>query len=197
MIDIKRGLDLPITGEADEMLRESKTPATVALLGGDYVGLKPTMAVKVADDVKLGQLLFTDKSTPGIRYTAPGAGRVIAIRRGERRVLLSVVIQLRGDDEVAFESYSTSTLATITREQAVELLVDSGLWTALRTRPFSRVPDPKTTPHSLFVTAMDTNPLAPSALSILKGREEDFRNGMRVVSTLTDGKTFLCKAPVA
>ncbi|MEE9179757.1 MAG: Na(+)-translocating NADH-quinone reductase subunit A [Vicinamibacteria bacterium] len=197
MIEIRRGLDLPITGGADETLRDSKPPGTVALLGGDYIGMKPTMAVKVADDVKLGQLLFTDKTTPGVRYTAPGSGRVLAIHRGERRALLSVVIQLRGNDQVTFESHSASTLAAISREQVVELLVDSGLWAALRTRPFSRVPSPETTPHSLFVTAMDTNPLAPSAERILEGQEEDFRHGLRVVSKLTDGKTYLCKAPHA
>ncbi|MGI9626548.1 MAG: Na(+)-translocating NADH-quinone reductase subunit A [Longimicrobiales bacterium] len=194
MIDLKRGLDLPMTGGADETLQDRKTPSTVALLGGDYVGIKPTMAVKVADDVRLGQLLFTDKATPGVRYTSPGCGRVLAIHRGERRSLLSVVIQLRGSDEVTFESHSTGKLASISRQQVVELLVESGLWTALRTRPFSKVPSPETTPHSLFVTAMDTNPLAPPTERIVEGQEEHFRNGLRVVSTLTDGTTFLCKA---
>ena len=93
-----------------------------------------------------------------------------------------------------FEYHSAGKLPTIAREQVVELLVESGLWTALRTRPFSRVPDPEASPHSLFVTAMDTNPLAPSMERILDGQEQDFRSGLTVVSKLTDGKTFLCKA---
>ena len=195
MIKIKRGLNLPITGEPEQIIQDHKTPSTVAVLGGDYIGMKPTMAIRVADSVKLGQLLFTDKKSPEVRYTSPGAGRVIAIHRGDKRALLSVVIQLSGNDEIAFKSYSDGRLPSLKREQVVELLVESGQWTALRTRPYSKVANPKTTPHAIFVNAMDTNPLAPAIDKILEGKERDFANGLTVVSKLTDGKLYICKAP--
>jgi len=195
MIEIKKGLDLPISGEPNQAIAETITPSKVAVLGGDYVGLKPTMAVRVADKVKLGQLLFTDKSIPGVRYTSPAAGKVIAIHRGARRALLSVVIQLSGDGEETFQSYAESRLATLKREQVVVQLLESGLWTAFRTRPFSKAPNPATSPHSIFITAMDTNPLAPSVNKILEGQERDFGNGLKAISKLTDGKIFVCKTP--
>jgi len=195
MIRIRKGLDLPITGGPEQVIRDTKMPETVAVLGGDYVGMRPTMAVRVADVVKKGQVLFTDKKTPGVKYTAPAAGKVVAIHRGEKRALLSVVIQVSGKAEVTFPSHSEGKLTALKRAQVVEQLVDSGLWTALRTRPFSKVPNPETTPHSLFVTAMDTNPLAPDLQKVLEGHEPDFSNGLKVLSRLTDGKLFVCKAP--
>ena len=133
--------------------------AKVAVTGPDFLDLRPTMAVGEGDRVKLGQLLFEDKKTPGVRYTSPGAGTVSAINRGAKRALMSVVIDLDGDEAEDFGTNSASS-----REQVVEKLVASGLWTALRTRPFSKVPTPGTVPSSIFVTAIDTNPLAADPL---------------------------------
>src|SRR5690625_451237 len=149
MIKIRRGLDLPISGAPEQTIQKGSRIRSVAVIGFDYHGMKPTMAVEVGDQVKLGQLLFTDKKTEGVRYTAPAAGRVAAINRGARRALQSVVIDVEGDDAVTFESYAD--IASDTSAQAArELLNESGLWTALRTRPYSKVPELGTTPHSIF-----------------------------------------------
>ena len=155
------------------------------------------MAVAVGDKVKLGQVLFTDKKNPGVSYTSPGSGTVSAINRGAKRMLLSVVIELDGDDasQETFASFPANQLAQLSRQQVIENLLDSGLWTALRTRPFSKVPSPATVPHSLFVNAMDTNPLAGPPSVALRGREDDFRNGLIVLGKLSDGKLFLCQPP--
>lgn len=195
MIKFKNGLDLPIKGKPEQTISLSKDPSTVALLGPDYVGMKPTMEVRVADKVKLGQVLFTDKKNPVIKYTSPGAGEIVSIHRGEKRALLSVVIKLSGNEEITFKSYSDQQLKDITREQVMEQLLDSGMWTSLRTRPFSKVPDPETKPNSIFITAIDTNPLAPSVTKILEGQERDFANGTYIISLLTKKKIFICKAP--
>lgn len=195
MIKIKRGLDLPIAGAPKQSIEDAAKARTVAVIGTDYVGMKPTMAVKVGDQVKLGQELFSDKKTPGVKFTAPAAGEVIAVNRGERRVLQSVVIKVAEQEEsVQFAQFSQEQLSSMARESVQEQLIDSGLWTALRTRPFSRVPAPGTSPKSIFVTAMDTNPLAADPAAVLKGQETDFQAGLQVLSTLTDGKVFVCKA---
>ncbi len=195
MIRISKGLNLPITGEPDQTLLEAKNPRSVAILGHDYVGLMPTMAVESGERVKKGQLLFTDKNLPAVRYTAPGAGTVAAIHRGKKRKLISVVIELSGSDEVAFPQYPENRLPALGREQIIEQLLNSGLWTALRARPFGRVANPAITPHSIFITAMDTNPLAPAVQRIISGQEREFVNGTRLLAKLTTGKVFLCKAP--
>ncbi|PCI28411.1 MAG: NADH:ubiquinone reductase (Na(+)-transporting) subunit A [SAR324 cluster bacterium] len=195
MITIKKGLELPTTGSPKQEITKGNSVKSVAVVGPDYVGMKPTMAVRVGDQVKLGQLLFTDKKNHGVRFTAPGAGNVVAINRGERRVLQSVVIQLKGEDAETFQAYPEKGLATLTKEQVEENLVMSGLWTSLRTRPFSKVPSLGSTPRSIFVTAMDTNPLAANPELFLAEQKQAFTQGLTVLGRLTEGKIYLCKAP--
>jgi Na+-transporting NADH:ubiquinone oxidoreductase subunit A len=195
MINIKRGLDLPIAGAPAQRIEAGRPVRSVAVIGFDYPTMKPTMAVQVGDRVKLGQLLFSDKKSPGVNYTAPGAGVVSAVHRGEKRVLQSVVIDLDGDEEVTFASYSPAQLDGLSSEQVRENLQQSGLWTALRTRPFSKVPAIDATPASIFVTAIDTHPLAADPAVIIAEQAEAFEAGLKVLSNLA--KVFLCKAPNA
>lgn len=195
LIKIKKGLDLPINGKPKQEIHEANSVKRAALLGEDYVGMKPTMEVQVGDPVKLGQVLFTDKKLPSVKFTSPGAGKVAAINRGEKRVFRSIVIELTAHDEITFHSFSENELPRLNRDQIVSLLLDSGLWTSIRVRPFSIIANPNTTPHSIFITAMDTNPLAPSIEKILEGKEANFKNGLTVISKLTDGKVFVCKSP--
>lgn len=184
MIRIKRGLDLPITGAPEQRIQAGRPARSVAVIGLDYHGMKPTMAVQVGDRVKLGQVLFSDKKTPGVVYTAPGAGTVSAIHRGEQRVLQSVVIDLDGDDAVEFARYADAEIDRLDEQLVRQNLIDSGLWTALRTRPFSKVPAIDARPHSIFVTAMDTHPLAADPVVVISEHKEDFARGLRVLARI-------------
>lgn len=195
MIRITKGLDLPIEGEPDQSIQPGPPVRRVALVGGDYVGMKPTMVVREGDRVKLGQVLFADRKTPGVQYTSPGCGVVAAIHRGEKRVFQSVVIELDGQEAEEFDSYRDADLTALSREQVRENLVASGLWTALRTRPYSKVPAPETSPHALFVTAIDTNPLCPRVDVVLGEYERDFVYGLQVLRHLTGGPLYVCKRP--
>ncbi len=195
MIRIKRGLDLPIAGAPQQQISEGRPVRTVAVLGSDYVGMKPTMAVREGDRVKLGQLLFSHKKTPGVRYTAPAAGVVKAINRGERRTLLSVVIEIDGDDAESFNAYTSEQLAELTPAAIREQLLLSGLWTALRTRPYSKVPAPEAEAAAIFVTAIDTHPLAGDPAVVIQGEPEAFAKGLALLGKLTAGKVYLCQAP--
>lgn len=193
MIKIRRGLDLPVSGAPEQVIHDGPTVKSVAVVGPDYVGMMPTMEVKEGDRVKLGQLLFTDKKTVGVRYTAPAAGVITAINRGERRVLQSVVIDVEGDEEETFAKYSRDELGNLDRESVVGNLVNSGMWTSLRTRPYSKVPSPAAmSPSSIFVTATDTNPLSVDPALVIAERADDFENGLKVLTRLTDGAVHLC-----
>ncbi|MES1945437.1 Na(+)-translocating NADH-quinone reductase subunit A [Salinisphaera sp. PC39] len=196
---IRKGLDLPISGAPEQVIEAAPTVGSVAVVGRDYVGMKPTMMVSEGDRVTLGQALFEDKKTPGVFYTAPGSGEITAINRGHKRALQSVVIRLDGreDDAAGFEPVAADRLDTLDRDAVQRRLIDSGLWTALRTRPYSKVPAPGSVPRSIFVTAIDTNPLAADPQVVVGERREDFVNGLRVLARLTDGKRFLCTAPDA
>jgi len=195
MIKVRRGLDLPISGAPEQVVYDGPTVSQVALVGLDYQGMKPTMAVREGDQVKLGQLLFTDKKNASARYTAPAAGTVVAINRGERRVFQSLVIDVDGDASETFETYSVEKLDTLDRADVIENLVKSGQWTALRTRPFSKVPAADTMASSIFVTAMDTNPLSADPAVIIGQRPEDFTSGLKILARLTNGPVNLCVAP--
>ena len=201
---VKTGLNLPIAGEPAQRIEAGRPVSRVAITAEDYIGLKPTMFVEEGAEVLRGQSLMEDKKNPGVVYTAPGAGRVVAVNRGKKRALLSVVIELNerertgnpsDEDFVSFESYKGSDVSALSRDDIQALLVESGMWTCLRTRPFGKVAAPGKQPDAIFVTAVDSNPLAPNVDVVLAGNEDDFRLGLNTVAKLTSGATFVCVAP--
>jgi len=203
---IKKGLDLPISGTPEQRIDSAPKVGKVAVLARDYPFMKPRMHVQVGDRVTRGQLLFEDRKTEGVRFTSPGAGTVAAINRGARRALQSVVVDLgpserRGSaddsDHQQFASFTGRDVRSLDQDGVRDLLVESGLWTAIRQRPFSKVPSPSESCHSIFVTAIDTNPLAPDPEVVLEGRMEDFERGLWALSHLTEGTVYLCRAPGA
>lgn len=194
MHNIKKGLNLPIGGKPEQSISDGPDVKHVALLGCDYIGLRPSMAVEVGQKVKKGQLLFVDKKNPAARFTAPAAGVVKAVNRGERRVFQSLVIEVDPHGEsVAFAKTPAARLEGLTAEAVIEELQLSGMWTALRTRPFDKVPAAGTLPHSLFVTAMDTNPLGVDAKTVIDAEAEAFVNGLKVLCRLGSFPVYLCK----
>ena len=192
MTTIRKGLDVPISGEPAQRIEAARPVRSVALIGRDYNGMKPTMAVQVGDRVKLGQIVFSDKRNPGVHFTAPAAGVVSAIHRGEQRVLQSLVIDVEGNEEVVFAQYPQSQLAALDAQLVRDNLIQSGLWTALRTRPLSKTPAVDAVPSSIFVTAIDTHPLAADPAVVIAEYPADFASGLQVLSRLA--KVFLCKA---
>ena len=195
MIKVRRGLDLPIAGIPEQVIHEGPAISQVALIGSDYHGMKPTMAVREGEMVKLGQLLFTDKKNESAKFTAPASGKVVAINRGERRVFQSLVIDIDGDNAETFPIFAADMLLTLERNVAIDNLVNSGQWVALRTRPFSKVPSADSIAASIFVTAMDTNPLATDPTVVIAERADDFAHGLKVLTRLTDGPVNVCAAP--
>ena len=201
---IKKGLDLPITGLPIQEIESAPSPGRVALLARDYQFMKPRMRTAVGDVVARGQLLFEDRKSEGIRFVAPGAGTVTAINRGERRAFQSLVIELSDGERggrpaekevLSFDSFTGQAVDSLSGQEVRELLVESGQWTALRTRPFSKVPDPAESCHSIFVTAMDSNPLSADPEVVMESRLADFNRGLEVLAKLTDGVVYVCCSP--
>jgi Na+-transporting NADH:ubiquinone oxidoreductase subunit A len=195
----RKGLDLPITGAPASEVEQAGQPARVALLGADYVGMKPTMHVRAGDVVSRGQLLFEDKKTPGVRFTSPADGKVVAVNRGDKRAFESVVIELSQAErsggagaETRYSAYTGRDPQGLSRDDVRSLLVESGEWSALRTRPYGRVADPETTPKSIFVTATDSHPLAPDLEVVCAERPDELAAGIAALAQLTDGDVYLC-----
>ncbi len=194
MITIKKGLDVPISGAPQQTIDDGQAITTVAVLGEEYVGMRPTMHVKVGDRVKKGQILFEDKKNPGVKFTAPAAGVVKDVLRGAKRVLQAVVVEVEGDEQETFNKYDSKELAGLARESVVEQLNNAGQWVALRTRPFSRSPSLEAKPAAIFVSTMDTNPLAADPTVVISEQQQAFIDGLNVLTTLTEGKVYVTKA---
>ena len=194
MFRIRKGLDLPISGVPEQHVTTGASIHHVAIVGDDYVGMRPAMMVQEGDRVIKGQALFEDKKNPGVMFTAPASGTVVAIHRGERRVLQSVVIQIEGDEKREFARFDAADLATLSHDVVQTQLLESGLWTALRTRPYSKTPVPGTVPAAIFVTAIDTNPLSADPQPLILAERKAFDAGLTVLTRLTPGKVHVCQA---
>jgi Na+-transporting NADH:ubiquinone oxidoreductase subunit A len=197
----RKGLDLPLAGAPAPRIEAARPVTRVALVAADYVGLRPAVRVQPGDRVLRGQALVEDKRNPGVPLVAPAAGRIAAVHRGERRALAAVVIDVDepagADAQVPLASFGGRPPQDLDRDAVRALLVESGLWAALRARPFSRIPPPDTVPHAIFVTAIDTRPHAPPPELVLADRGEDFATGVRALAPLTDGPVYVCTAPGA
>ena len=196
-----KGLDLPISGNPLQEIRETKSVSHVAIMADDFPGMKPRFLAREGEEVKRGQAIFEDRKLEGVMHTAPGAGRIVAIHRGDRRALQSIVIELSDAEKAgngehhSFEAFTGSAPAELTAAQVRSLLLESGAWTHLRTRPFGHTPAADAVPAAVFVNAMDTNPLAANPLVVIQGQEEALDAGLVVLSKLTEGPTFLCVSP--
>lgn len=193
--EIGRGLNVPIEGEPAQSV-EAKEVGRVAIVADDYIGMRPTLLVSEGDRVELGQPVFSDKKTAGVTFTAPAGGKVLSINRGAKRRFLSLIVEKDGSQESRdFGSVDAGAIGSLSREEAVAKLTESGLWTSLRTRPFSRVPSPASTPQAIFVNAMDSNPLAANPEAIVAQAQDAFRAGVEVLGRLTDGDVYVCRRP--
>jgi Na+-transporting NADH:ubiquinone oxidoreductase subunit A len=194
----RRGLDLPIAGDPERRIDTARAVARVALLGADYLGLRATVRVQPGQRVLRGEPLFEDRRNPGVPFTAPAAGRVAAVHRGDKRALVSIVIDVAedagADPQVPLPSFTGRAPADLSRDAVRALLLESGMWTAFRTRPFSKIPSVEAVPQAIFVTAADTRPHAPSPEQVLADRAADFAAGVSCLAHLTDGPVYVCKA---
>ncbi|MBK5939381.1 NADH:ubiquinone reductase (Na(+)-transporting) subunit A [Halochromatium roseum] len=205
---IKKGLDIPLAGVPSTEIDASPVVGRVAHIGYDCAGVKrlPTLEIEVGDRVRLGQPITRRKAYREVAATAPGSGIVEAIHRGPRRMLETIVIRLDQprdgnnplppeDEQETFNAYQASELDGLNRDQVKENLLASGSWLAFRTRPFSMIAPPDSAPAALFVTAIDSHPLAPDPAQIIADAGDAFGDGLRVISKLCDGPCYCCQRP--
>ncbi len=197
---IKKGLDLPVLGAPDQrvdaLFNSSKLVSRVGLICADFPFLKPILEVKVGDEVKIGDPLFIDNKSQ-IKFTSIAGGKIRAVNRGARRKLISIEIDLSENEEMrTFPSYTSGEILNLSSKAIREQLVVSGAWTSFRTRPFSKVPDPQKNPRSIFITAVDSNPLAPRPEVIIEKNQDSFKTGLDVIARMSPTPVHVCVSPV-
>lgn len=176
---IKKGLDIILKGTAEKVISDQLKPGSYALKPADFKGLVPKLQVKEGDTVKAGTPLFVDKNREAVCFTSPVSGSVKAIVRGERRVILEVVVE--SDGMFASESFITGNPLQLEPGLIRDTLLRSGLWPAIRQRPYNVVANPDDKPKAIFISAFDSAPLAPDADFVMQGSETDFQVGLNAL----------------
>ncbi|MDO5496449.1 MAG: Na(+)-translocating NADH-quinone reductase subunit A [Alistipes sp.] len=189
IIKLRKGLDIKLQGEAAQQLVEVPMAQEYAVSPLDYDGVTPKMLVKVGEQVKAGTPLFFDKNNERILFCAPVSGTVSAVNRGEKRKILNVTIT--SDGQLTSEEFATPDLQKASREEVIEMLLKSGLWTMIQQRPYGIIANPSDNPKAIFVSAFDSAPLAPDFNFVLKGEQKSLQKGFEVLSKLTNGGVHL------
>ena len=188
MIKIKKGIDIHLVGEAKKEVKNYE-PQLFALKPHDFIGVVPKMHVAEGDDVKVGTVLFHDKNNESVFFTSPASGKVKAIVRGEKRVILQVVIESDGKFETI--DFGKADPSKLSRNEIVEKLVQSGTWTMLRQRPYSTIAKTQDEPKCIAVSMFDTAPLAPDNNFIVKDQMAAIKAGVEALAKLTKGMVYL------
>jgi len=189
LIKTKRGLDIQLSGKAQEIIAKAVNSDVIALIPDHYRGITPKLVVKEGDIVKAGSPVFHDKTFESMNFVAPVSGKIVAINRGERRKIESITIAR--DTENIFESFKRNPLGDLSGEEVKAQLLNAGLWPFIKQRPYDLIADPTKAPKSIFVSCFDSAPLAPDYEFILNGQVKDFQSGVNALAKLTTGKVHL------
>jgi Na+-transporting NADH:ubiquinone oxidoreductase subunit A len=188
-IKIKRGLNLKLIGEATKSVLDLPLAEVFAIKPKDFVGLTPKLLVKVGTIVEAGTPLFYDKKNEDILFCSPVSGEVIEIVRGDKRVILEV--KILPDREIKHLLFTKSNPSQLSRKEIIKQLLNSGVWPFIRQRPYGIIANPNENPKAIFISAFDTNPLAPDIDFIMSGKESHFQTGIDALQLLTSGKIHL------
>jgi len=186
LIKLKRGLNIRLKGEAQKICEKSVQSELFATKPTDFMGLSPKLLAKVGQKVKCGEPIFFDKNHPEILFTAQGSGEIVAVNRGERRKVLEIVIKADGKDECI--DFGKADPKKLSREEIQKQLLQSGLWTFIKQRPYGTLANPSTVPMHIFISGFDSAPLAADLEYILAGQESEFQTGIDALTRLTSGK---------
>jgi Na+-transporting NADH:ubiquinone oxidoreductase subunit A len=188
-VKIKRGLNIKLAGEANKFISNLPHAETFAVRPSDFTGLSPKLLVQEGDEILAGSPLFYDKNNEAIKFSSPVSGEVVSIVRGDKRMILEV--KILADREIKYLDHGVIEPASLSRSELIDHLLKSGVWPFIRQRPFGIVANPQVVPKSIFISAFDTNPLAPDIDFVLQGKETQFQAGLHVLQKLTDGKVHL------
>ena len=189
LIKLNKGLDINLAAAAEQKLVSVKAADKVTLVPDDFVGSTPKVVVKAGEAVKAGDVLFTDKLHPEIKFVSPVSGTVEEVVRGERRKVLGVVVV--NDGKGTSVELPAVNPTSVSADEIKSALLNAGVWPFIKQRPYNVVANPEVQPRDIFVTAMDTAPLAPDFAFVVKGQEEDLQRGISALAKLTAGKVYV------
>ncbi len=189
LIKTKRGLDIEISGKAQETIGSAMPSEIIAMIPDHYHGITPKVMVKPGERVKAGTAVFHDKTFENMNFVSPVSGEVIAVNRGERRKVLSITIAR--DEVTEYEKFNFNDPEQLSREEIQSLLLQAGLWAYIKQRPYDIIANPEKQPKAIFISSFDSAPLAPNNEFVMRGQLDDFQTGVNILGKLTEGKVHL------
>lgn len=187
VIKLRKGLDINLKGKAAQEFISVKEPGFYALVPDDFTGVTPKVVVKEQEYVMAGGPLFIDKNHPELKFVSPVSGVVTSVERGARRKVLNIVVEAAAEQD--YEEFGKKDVKTMDGEAVKTALLESGMFAFIRQRPYDVIADPTVTPKAIFISAFDSNPLAPDFEFALKGEETNFQTGLDALSKMA--KTYL------
>jgi len=188
-VNIKRGLNIRLKGEAERVFAEIPASETIAIKPKDFIGVRIRPSVKIGDEVLSGSQLAYDRDNERIKFTSPTSGEVVEIKRGDKRKILE--IKVLADKEIRYAPFKKANPDNLSREEIISQLLESGVWPLIIQRPFDIIANPDDIPKAIFISAFDSAPLAPDNDFVLHGHGEEFQTGLNAIAKLTDGKVHL------
>ena len=181
LIKLRKGLDINLKGKAAAEVVAVKEPGFYALCPADFTGVTPKVYVMA------GGPLFIDKNHPEVQFVSPVSGVVTSVERGARRKVLSITVEAAQEQD--YEEFGKEDVSKMDAVSVKAALLKSGMFAFIKQRPYDIVADPTVAPRALFVSAFDTNPLAPDFELALKGEEANFQTGLDALAKIA--KTYL------
>ena len=189
VIKIKRGVDVKLVGQAEQIYASVDQSDSYALKPTDFNGVKAKLLVKEGDEVKAGTPIFYNKENEAVKFCSPVSGEITEIVRGEKRKLLE--IRILADKELKYEDFGSADPSSLDREQIKEKMLASGCWPLIKQRPYNIVANPNSGPKSIFISCFDTSPISPDMDFVVHGMDKEFQAGVDALAKLTDGKVHL------
>lgn len=187
LIKLRKGLDINLKGKAAAEVVAVKEPGFYALCPDDFTGVTPKVVVKEQEYVMAGGPLFIDKNHPEVQFVSPVSGVVTSVERGARRKVLSITVEAAQEQD--YEEFGKEDVSKMDAVSVKAALLKSGMFAFIKQRPYDIVADPTVAPRAIFVSAFDTNPLAPDFELALKGEEANFQTGLDALAKIA--KTYL------
>ena len=187
LIKLRKGLDINLKGKAAAEVVAVKEPGFYSLVPDDFTGVTPKVVVKEQEYVMAGGPLFIDKNHPEVKFVSPVSGVVTSVERGARRKVMNIVVEAAAEQD--YEEFGKKNVASMNGEAVKEALLNGGMFAFIRQRPYDVIADPTVAPRAIFVSAFDSNPLAPDFEIALKGEEANFQTGLDALAKIA--KTYL------
>ncbi|XOD67468.1 MAG: Na(+)-translocating NADH-quinone reductase subunit A [Flavobacteriales bacterium Tduv] len=188
-IRIKKGLDIPLKGQARKETNYVSSSKVYSLIPDDFHHVIPKLEVKLGDKVKSGDVLFRSKADHRIVFPAPVSGAVTEIVRGEKRKILQ--IKILPETTIDYRDHGVKDPTDLSSDQIKAYLLETGCWPFIRQRPYDIIAFPDKSPKAIFISACSTAPLAPNLDYIFRGKEKEMRTAIQALKKLTPGKVHL------